>query len=150
MEAISLAHVQSGVAPLTKGREEESVRGQPKRLNLRRQACWQSRNLGNERSEVVGLGLGQSPISRSGVGASEVNVYIHGYITHYSGQCMVFLLLWRAQIAPPHSQSSEGVLGLEGCCKGVLPNHSQGRVAGAGLRARPRCCAVPRRAGLIR
>ena len=72
----------------------------------------------------MGLGLGQSPISRSGVGASEVNVYIHGYIIHYSGQCMVFLLLWRAQIAPPYSQSSEGVLGLEGCCKGVLPSQS--------------------------
>jgi hypothetical protein len=37
---------------------------------------------------------------------------------------MVFLLLWRRQIATPHSQSCEGVLGLGGVANGVLPSHS--------------------------
>ena len=37
---------------------------------------------------------------------------------------MVFLLLWRRQIGTPRSQSCEGVLGLGGVAKGVLPSHS--------------------------
>jgi hypothetical protein len=41
----------------TKGREEKSARGRTRRLNLRRQAGWQSRNLANEGSGVIGLGL---------------------------------------------------------------------------------------------
>jgi hypothetical protein len=39
---------------------------------------------------------------------------------------MVFLLLWRRQIVTPRSQSCEGVLGLGGVAKGVLPSHSPG------------------------
>ena len=38
--------------------------------------------------------------------------------------CVVFLLLWRRQIVTPRSQSCEGVLGLGGVAKGVLPSHS--------------------------
>jgi hypothetical protein len=59
----------------TKGREEKSGRG---RLNLRRQAGWQSRNLANKTSGVIGLGLFRAnPMSRySALGTSEVNIYI--------------------------------------------------------------------------
>jgi hypothetical protein len=36
---------------------------------------------------------------------------------------VVFLLLWRRQIVTPRSQLCEGVLGLGGVAKGVLPSH---------------------------
>ena len=102
----------------TKGREEKSARGRTRRLNLRRQAGWQSRNLASEASGVIGLGLFRAnPISRSlALGASEVNIYICDLL---KWSCIVFPLLWRRQIATPRSQSCEGVLGL-----GVLPSHS--------------------------
>jgi hypothetical protein len=63
-----------------KEREEKSARGRTKRLNLRRQAGWQSRNLANEASDVIGLGLFRANpyLEMFGVGTSEVNVYIRG------------------------------------------------------------------------
>ena len=57
-------------------REEKSARGQTKQLDLRAADWWQSRNLANEASDVIGLAY----LEIFGVGVNDVNRNIRGWL----------------------------------------------------------------------